>query len=550
MRTPTDLDAIAEAHVDAIAAHDPISATDYGIPGYDHLLPDFSPGEAARWADRLRDTLRKIAATPAADDVDKVTSAAMTERLGLELEAIEEGDWLANVNNIASPLQMVREAFDLMPTATDEDWANIASRMAVVPEALTGYRASLHQGIAEGRVPARRAVLDVADQATQLAQPASRFHWLAAEAHRDGALGTALMRGAALAAEACGELARFLREELAPAAAESDAVGRERYERASREFLGARIDLDETYEWGVEALREVAAEQDALAREIAGPGATAADAIAALNAEPANQIHGTDALRAWMQGVADEAIAALDGTYFDLDPRVRDVQAMIAPSNTGGIYYTAPSADFSRPGQMWWSVPAGVTEFTTWLEKTTVHHEGVPGHHLQIGQAVALGQSLNRWRSLVCWTSGHGEGWALYSERLMDEFGFLNPGERFGMLDGQRLRATRVVLDLGLHLGKPAFDRYGGGTWDYDKCWQLLRDNVAMEEQSLRFELHRYLSWPGQAPSYRVGQRIWEQIRSERQARDGASFNLKDFHNQALAVGSLPLDVLREVLAG
>ena len=118
------------------------------------------------------------------------------------------------------------------------------------------------------------------------------------------------------------------------------------------------------------------------------------------------------------------------------------------------------------------------------------------------------------------------------------------------MLDGQRLRATRVVLDLGIHLGKPAFDRYGCGTWDHDKCWQLLRDNVAMEENQLRFELHRYLSWAGQAPSYRIGQRIWEQIRDDAARRAGQEFDLRDFHDRALAVGSLPLDVLREVLAG
>ena len=550
MRNSTAFDAIAEAHVDAIAAHDPLSATDCGIPGYDHLLPDFSPEEAGRWVEHLRDIVRQIATAPIADRVDEATAAAMTERLGLELEAIEAGDHLADINNIASPLQRLRDGFDLMPTNTDEDWANIASRMAAMPMALAGYQATLGQGIAQGVLPARRAVLDAAAQAAQLAATDSRFHKLAAEAERGGALGADLARAAAAATQACGELTRFLREELAPAAREMDAVGRERYERASRQFLGATIDLDETYAWGVEALAQITAEQAALAREIAGSGATVADAIAKLNADPVHHINGTAALREWMQGIADEAIDTLDGRYFDLDPRVRDVQAMIAPSTTGGIYYTGPSADFSRPGQMWWSVPEGVTEFTTWLEKTTVYHEGVPGHHLQIGQAVAQAESLNRWRSLVCWISGHGEGWALYAERLMDEFGFLSPGERLGMLDGQRLRATRVVLDLGVHLGKPTFPRYGDGIWDYDACWQLLRDNVAMEEQALRFELHRYLGWPGQAPSYRVGQRIWEQIRSAAEARDGAAFDLKEFHNRALAVGSLPLDVLREGLAG
>ena len=550
MRTSTPLDAVAEAHVDALAAYDPLAATGIGLPGHDHELPDYSPEGIGHWADELRRTLRLIEETPRTDAVDEVTAAAMMERLGLELESIEAGDQFAAVNNIDSPVQWLRDAFDLMPTESDDDWSNIASRMAGMPRAVSGYIETLREGIARGIVPARRAVTDVAAQATDLAGEKSRFRQLAAESGREGTLGAELQRAAELARSAFGDLARFLTQDLVPVARETDAVGRERYQRASREFLGAQIDLDETYEWGVDSLARITAEQEAIAGEIAGSGATISEAIAVLNADPANQLHGTEALREWMQRTADEAIAALDGKYFTLDPRVRAIEGMIAPSATGGIYYTGPSADFSRPGRMWWSVPAGVTEFTTWQEKTTVHHEGVPGHHLQIGQAVAQAENLNRWRSLVCWVSGHGEGWALYAERLMDEFGFLNLGERLGMLDGQRLRATRVVLDLGIHLGKPAFDRYGGGTWDHDKCWQLLRDNVAMEENQLRFELHRYLGWAGQAPSYLIGQRIWEQIRDDVTQRGGQDFDLRDFHDRALAVGSLPLDVLREVLAG
>ncbi|WP_338571711.1 DUF885 domain-containing protein [Arachnia propionica] len=550
MRTSTPLDAVAEAHVDALAANDPLAATGIGLPGHDHELPDYSPEGIGHWADELRRTLRLIEETPRTDAVDEVTAAAMRERLGLELESIEAGDHFAAVNNIDSPVQWLRDVFDLMPTRSDDDWSNIASRMAGMPRAVSGYIETLREGITRGIVPARRAVTDVAAQATDLAGEKSRFRQLVSEAGREGTLGAELQRAAELARSAFGDLVRFLTQDLAPVARETDAVGRERYQRASREFLGARIDLDETYEWGVEALARITAEQEAIAGEIVGSGATISEAIAVLNADPANQLNGTEALREWMQRTADEAIAALDGKYFTLDPRVRSIEGMIAPSATGGIYYTGPSADFSRPGRMWWSVPAGVTEFTTWQEKTTVHHEGVPGHHLQIGQAVAQAENLNRWRSLVCWVSGHGEGWALYAERLMDEFGFLNPGERLGMLDGQRLRATRVVLDLGIHLGKPAFDRYGGGTWDHDKCWQLLRDNVAMEENQLRFELHRYLGWAGQAPSYLIGQRIWEQIRDDAARRAGQEFDLRDFHDRALAVGSLPLDVLREVLAG
>src|SRR5690606_4960443 len=124
-----------------------------------------------------------------------------------------------------------------------------------------------------------------------------------------------------------------------------------------------------------------------------------------------------DALQAWMQDVSDRSVAELGATHFDIPEPLRRLECCIAPTDEGGIYYTPPSEDFSRPGRMWWSVPPGVTEFETWRELTTVHHEGVPGHHLQCGIAVHNTAMLNGWRRNN-WNSGHGEGWALYAERL------------------------------------------------------------------------------------------------------------------------------------
>ena len=251
-----------------------------------------------------------------------------------------------------------------------------------------------------------------------------------------------------------------------------------------------------------------------------------------------------------MQKTSDAAIAALNGVHFDIPEPVLELQCMIAPTQTGGIYYTPPSDDFSRPGRMWWSVPPSVTTFNTWREKTTVYHEGVPGHHLQCGQAVYLREELNSWRRLACWVSGHGEGWALYSERLMADLGFMdNLGDRLGMLDGQRLRAARVVLDIGVHLSKPCPEEWGGGIWDAEKAWNFLKANVNMPEAFVRFELNRYLGWPGQAPSYKVGQRLWEQIRQDAEQAEGADFDLKAFHARALNLGSVGLDVLKGALS-
>lgn len=553
-RATTLIDQVADAHVTRYAALDPIAATSMGVAGHDHEMTDYSPdGHAAR-ADAARSTLASLDALTPADETDVLTLAAMRDRLGLELELDDAGELLNDLNNIASPLQGMRDVFDLMPTGTTADWEVVAARLSALPSSVTGYVESLRLAASRGQVAAIRQVEEGVRQAEELADTATSFFTGYAQG-ADGvpdALRTQLEAAASASREAYADLARVLREELAPKAPQADAVGRERYARFSRAFLGASVDLEETYAWGLEELDRVVAEQTAVAERLAGPGATVEQAVAALDADPSRTLHGTAALQAWMQETSDAAITALDGVHFDIPGPVRTLECCIAPTQNGGIYYTGPSDDFSRPGRMWWSVPPEVTTFNTWREKTTVYHEGVPGHHLQIGGAVFARETLNSWRRLACWTSGHGEGWALYAERLMADLGFMDdPGDRLGMLDGQRMRAARVVFDIGVHLGLPAPERWGGGTWDADKGWELLRANVNMPEAFIRFEFNRYLGWAGQAPSYKIGQRLWEQIRdasAASAAARGEAFDLRAFHAKALGVGALPLDVLRQAL--
>lgn len=562
-RDASPIDAIADAYVATSAALDPLAATAMGIAGHDHEMTDLSPAGHASRADAARGTLVALDAHAPSDATDEVTLAAMQERLGIELELHAAGELLADLNNIASPVQGLRDVFDLMPTGSINDWENIAARLNALPGAVDGYVESLRESASRGRVAAIRQVADAIAQAGDLADPTTSFFTSfvrgpAADIVLDDSSACSLVRaelerGATAARGAYATLTAFLRDELAPQAPEADAAGRDRYALWSRYFLGATVDLEETYQWGLEELARVVDEQQRVAERIAGPGATVGQAVAVLDADPTLTLHGTAELRAWMQETSDAAIAALNGTHFDISVPVQTLECLIAPTHNGGIYYTGPSDDFSRPGRMWWSVPPSVTTFNTWREKTTVYHEGVPGHHLQVGQAVHERDTLNTWRRLSSWTSGHGEGWALYAERLMADLGFLDsPGDRLGMLDGQRMRAARVVLDLGVHLGLQAPERWGGGTWDADKAWEFLRANVNMPEAFVRFELHRYLGWPGQAPSYKIGQRLWEQARDDTAAATrarGEAFDLRDFHARSLKLGSLPLDVLRSALA-
>ncbi len=551
-RTPSQIDQIADSYLDWLADNSPSFATYIGRPGADDKLDDESPESHAQAYAKRVEVLAQLAAAQPVDDTDRVTRDAMTNDLQLSNETHDAGLWHRNMNVIASPLQGIRDIFDLSATATEQNWVNLAARMRAVRGALAGYQACLQIGLDAKDAPARRQVEQGIAQVAQLTAADGFFIEFAANAKAESgelsaSLKADLVAAAADATDAYAQFGAFLKNHLLPGATREDAIGRERYSLLSRAFVGAKLDLDETYEWGIQELARVTAEQEAVAKLIK-PGATVLEAIEFLNGDESRKLHGTDELQKWMQKLSDRAVAELGKSHFDIAEPIRKLECMIAPTQTGGIYYTGPSDDFSRPGRMWWSVPVGVTEFDTWRETTTVYHEGVPGHHLQVAQQVFNKDELNSWRRLASWTSGHGEGWALYAERLMADLGFLDdPADRLGMLDGQRMRAARVVLDIGVHLGKPRLD--GTGVWDYDYALNFMLSNVNMSPEFVAFEVNRYFGWPGQAPSYKVGQRIWEQLRDEAAAKAGADFDIKSWHKRALDLGGLSLDTLRYALS-
>ena len=538
-RPQTKIDRIAEDWVDTLVEHDPTTGTYLGRAESNGRLPDYSPAGAEALAEAQRETLQLLEQAEPVDDVDRVTKTDLAAGLRLSLARHEMGESLRNINVIESPPQNVRDNFDLMPRGTEQDWQTVAERMRAVQASLDGYRSSLAEGAAQGLAPALRQVREVTAQARRVAGDGTSgfFSDLAAGAAESGASETLqreLADAARSASRAYDELAAFLEKDLAPHAAQADAFGRERYELASEEFLGLKVDLDETYEWGLDELARMVDEQQRIAAEITGSKPHAgivAKAIAQLEADPARKLHGTEALKRWMQQTSDRAVEELGRSQFDIPEEIRTLECLIAPTQEGGIYYTGQSDDLTRPGRMWWSVPEGVTEFDTWRELTTVYHEGVPGHHLQIATAAVNRGSLNEWRR---------------------QLGYLDdPADRLGMLDGQRMRAARVVLDIGVHLGKVRPD--GDAVWSGDYALEFMRENVNMNEGFVKFEVNRYLGWAGQAPSYKIGQRIWEQLRDEAAAQAMASereFDIRDFHRRALDLGVIRLDTLQRAMRG
>jgi uncharacterized protein (DUF885 family) len=364
---PPTVNEVAEDFVDAYAALDPYTATRAGLTGWDRTSTDLSPeGFAARRALTER-ALTLLASTSADGEQETVARQAMHERLSLDVE-MDEAGLNRNLNVISSPIQWAREAFDLMPTDTDDHWSNIVARLRDLPKALDQYRQTIRTDISAGRPPARRQVMAVAKQCDRVADI------FFGELVKTGpeALRRELDDAAVGASAAFTDFGSFLNTEVAGHADEHDAVGRDAYNIASRYFLGATIDFDETYEWAVAELIRIEAEMAAVAALIA-PDGSVQDAVRLLDIEPGRTVTGMTALKRWMQDLSDRTVDALNGVHFDIPEPIRQLHCHIAPTNDGGMYYTAPSEDFTRPGRIWWSGPDGVEGCSTWRD-----HDGLP----------------------------------------------------------------------------------------------------------------------------------------------------------------------------
>ena len=552
---------VADRYVLALADLDPTIATSLGLrPGEDRL-PDLSPAGQDALDDLARSTLAALADAERRSDLDgdeRRCARLLRERLEAALAMSAQGEHLRSVSNIFAPPHRVRGTFLDMPAATADDWAVIARRMARVATALAQYRESLQEGASRGLLAGPRVVRAAASQLGEWAAAADGRGWFAdfaAGADVLPALRAELDRAAAAANEAVADLARWLDQEYLPRTADSpDSAGADRYLVCARRWTGANLDPLEAYTWGWDQFKYLQRQMSAEAERVL-PGATAREAMRYLNADgPA--VDGVEEIRAWLQAMMDHSIADLDGTHFDLAEPIKTVEARIAPRGSAAApYYTPPSQDFSRPGRTWLPT-SGRTRFPLWNLVSTWYHEGVPGHHLQLAQWRYLSGDLSMYQTTVGGVSACGEGWALYAERLMDELGYLDlPGSRLGYLDAQNLRAIRVVVDIGMHLGLivPDDSAVGAGrTWTPDLALEFCAAHSGAHKEFLVSEIIRYLSRPGQAISYKLGERAWLAGRAAARAAHAASgtaFDPKAWHMAALSLGSLGLDDLADELA-
>ncbi|MER7956565.1 DUF885 domain-containing protein [Streptomyces sp. NPDC096030] len=553
---------VADSYVDALIELDPITGTYLGVKASAGLLPDFSPAGQEAVADLARGTLARLDEAerqPGADsDAERRCARLLRERLTAELAVHEADEGLCAVSNMRSPAHSVRMVFTVMATVTEEDWEAVAGRLRAVPTALEGYRASLELGLERKLLGGPRPTATFVGQLTEWAggegDGRGWFEEFAAAAPESlrPELRTELASASRGATEAVVALRDWMRDVYAPAVADApDTVGRERYQRWSRYFNGTDLDLDQAYAYGWSEYHRLHAEMRTEAERIL-PGSGPWEALAHLDVH-GTHIEGVEEVRVWLQNLMDEAIEALDGTHFELADRVRKVESRIAPpGGAAAPYYTGPSEDFSRPGRTWLPVD-GQTRFPVYDLVSTWYHEGVPGHHLQIAQWVHVADQLSRYQATIGGVSANAEGWALYAERLMDELGFLPDAERrLGYLDAQMMRACRVIVDIGMHLRLriPADSPFHPGEeWTPELAQEFFQRHSSRPPAFVESEMTRYLSMPGQAIGYKLGERAWLLGRANAQAAHGDAFDAKAWHMAALSQGPLGLDDLVEEIS-
>lgn len=515
------------------------------------LLPDLTPEGFAARTEVDRTALARLDRLGSAD-TDPL-GIALHERLTADIALYDSGFTTTLLAPLATEVHRLRQVFDDLPRDSDEDWERVAVHLELGARGYADYAATLTASLDAGHRIERRQVLLMADQCRSWIDPAGTDFYRSLIAGYSGSevLARRLATAALRITVACNGFAAFLTDTLAARADDTDGAGPARYRITSTAFLGAEVDPAELYDYGWSELHRLTDAARQLGQKLTGETDLRA-ARAALDRRPGACVAVGDELVNWLQARLDRTADRLAGTHFDLPPDSR-VQARMVTAGSGVMYYAPADPAGTRPGRVWWSVPPGTSTVPTWREVSTVHHEGLPGHHLQFAITQGI-DDLHPWQRYLCHVHGYAEGWAHYSEQLAVDLGLLDDdAELLGVYGAQLWRAARIVIDIGLHLGYPIPARTSLTTetaWHPQMAAAFLTEVAGVDPATAGYEVDRYLGWPGQALAFKVGAKLWTLARTEAQQRLGPRFDRKEFHMTALRLGPMGLDPLRRALSG
>ncbi|MFD2517009.1 DUF885 domain-containing protein [Salinimicrobium flavum] len=333
---------------------------------------------------------------------------------------------------------------------------------------------------------------------------------------------------------------QFFEKEYLPVARETIGVseipgGREYYQNRLNYYTTLNLSAEEIHEMGVEEVARINAEMKKIIKEVEFEGSFE-DFIHFLRTDEQFYAKSAEELLKEARDISKRIDAQLPGFFKTLPRKPYGVAAVpdaIAPKYTTGRY--VGSSDDTQPGYYWVNT-YNLSNRPLYVLPALTAHEAVPGHHLQISLNGELGDSIPKFRRKF-YLSAFGEGWGLYSETLAEEMGiYTTPYERFGKLTYEQWRAGRLVVDTGIHaLG-----------WTREQAVEFLRSNTALSLHNINTEVDRYISWPGQAVSYKIGEMKIREFRKKAEEALGADFNIRDFHEVILEQGTVTLPIMEK----
>ena len=549
MPEPTAVDQLADGFWERFLELSPISASVNGDTRYDDRLPDPSPAGRARWRQLAVDM--RDAATAIPDDglgvEDRITRDVL--RVIGEIFILEDDqrmDTLRVVDQMGGPQTLLPQLCQFQSADTPERLELFLARLHAYPKYMADNRELLREardsGLTAPRIVAERTI---AQLERMLATPIGEavvpsLVTVARDEDREAI--RAVIRDEVYPADAA--FLEALRGDYLAATRPDNGIwsapdGEALYRTQMFRWTTLELDPREVHQTGVDQLESIETERREIARA-AGFGDDTRAYRASLAADPGNQAASREELIARATDDIERASAAAK-SMFRREPRsacrvipVEEYKERDAPF----AYYYPPSADTTRPGTYYVNTFDLPSRTFSRLASTT-YHEAIPGHHFQISLE-SENTALNKFRRFAARFAGgaYVEGWGLYAERLADEMGlYRNEAERFGMLDAQAWRAARLVVDTGLHALR----------WTRQESIDKLLF-AGLTETDAVIETDRYICWPAQALTYKIGQLEIERLRREISARDGGSFDLREFHDQLLGHGSLPLATLAREL--
>jgi uncharacterized protein (DUF885 family) len=316
------------------------------------------------------------------------------------------------------------------------------------------------------------------------------------------------------------------------------------YEAAIRGSTTTDMSADEIHELGVAEVERIEAEMLAILDQQGIPGATLAERIHALNSDPAQLFPNTDEGRAamieYLHGIDRRVMAEAPKYFRTIPPQPLEIVRVpeYSQDSSPGGYYNPPALDGSRPGRFYIN-QKNTADNPKWTLPTLMIHEGAPGHHFQLS-AQQLIKDVPLLRKVLPF-GAYAEGWALYAERVAKiDMGLYDddPLGDLGRLQAEMFRAVRLVVDTGMHAKR----------WSREQSIEYMIEKTGMTRDEVTREIERYVVWPGQATSYKVGQLAILRMRAQAEQALGERFDLADFHETVLMNGSLPLSVLEEVV--